>query len=298
MPTPTNTRGNKHPASRRPADLNIQARNPTFDLKALMEKHRYWHSDDPVLTHFFNAMQATFPQGERFFIDSARDARDAIGEENLTPEAREDVKRFIRQEAIHGKAHDDWNAVLIGLGYARMKEFDEDIEKDRTWARKNIGAKWRISMTAAAEHMTASFARVMLHKRPDLVNNAQSPVRELLLWHALEEVEHKAVCFDLYQQLHGGYRLRATGMVFAFIDFMRHIYERQVYLLKEDGLWNFRNRVKLMTQVWGPGGIVASLTPYLLEYFKPGFHPWDTDERPAFEALFGREVRKVSEVAA
>lgn len=281
-------------ASRRPDDLTITARQPVFDLKTLMEKHRYWHGGDPVMTHFFNAMQATFPQGERFFIDSARDACTEIGEENLDAQLREDVKRFIRQEAIHGKAHDDWNAVLIAMGYPYMKEFDEDIEKDRVWGRKKIPVKWRIAMTAAAEHMTASFARMILYKRPDLTDNAQSPVRELLLWHALEEVEHKAVCFDLFQQLDGSYRVRATGMVFAFVDFLRHIYERQVYLLKQDGLWNFRTRVKLLTQVWGPGGIVASLTPYLLEYFKPGFHPWDTDERPDFLAKYAREVRLVS----
>lgn len=284
--------------SRRPADLQITARQPSFDLEALMKKHRYWHNDDPVMTHFFNAMQATFPQGERFFIDSARDACAAIGEQNLDPQLRKDVKDFIRQEAIHGKAHDDWNAVLIAMGYPYMKEFDEDIEKDRTWARKKIGAKWRISMTAAAEHMTASFARMLLHKRPDLIDNTASPVRELLLWHALEEVEHKAVCFDLFQQLDGSYRLRATGMVFAFVDFLRHIYERQVYLLKQDGLWTLRNRIKLLTQVWGPGGIVASLAPYLLEYFKPDFHPWDTDERPLFERKYGMAVKQVSAAAA
>lgn len=284
--------------SRRPADLAITARQPSFDLKSLMEKHRYWQSDDPVMTHFFNAMQATFPQGERFFIDSARDACEKIGEENLSAELRDDVRKFIRQEAIHGRAHDDWNEALIGMGYPRMKEFDEDIERDRTWARKNISANWRISMTAAAEHMTASFARMILHKRTDLVDEAASPVRELLLWHALEEVEHKAVCFDLYQQLDGSYRRRIAGLGFAFVDFLRHIYERQVYLLKQDGLWTIRNRVKLLTQVWGPGGIVASLAPYLLEYLKPGFHPWDTDERPEFESRFAREVAQVSVKAA
>ena len=259
-----------------------------------MEQHRYWHGDDPVMTHFFNAMQATFPQGERFFIDAARDACAAIGEDNIAPQQREDVRRFIRQEAIHGKAHDDWNAVLIALGYPQMRDFDAQIERERLWARKNISARWRIAMTAAAEHMTASFARVMLHKRPDLADHAASPVRELLLWHALEEVEHKAVCFDLYQQLDGSYRRRATAMVFTFIDFMRHIYERQVYLLQRDGLWTLRNRAKLLTQVWGPGGIVAALAPYLLEYFRPGFHPWDTDERPDFAARFAGEVAQLT----
>lgn len=284
-------------ASRRPADLTITARQPHFDLQALMEKHRYWHSDDPVLTHFFNAMQATFPQGERFFIDSARDACEAIGDGNLEPQLHDDVKRFIRQEAIHGKTHDEWNQALIAMGYPYMKEFDDKIERERTWARKKIPARWRIGMTAAAEHMTASFARVILHKRPDLIENAASPVRELLLWHALEEVEHKAVCFDLSQRLDASYRIRATSMVLTFVDFLGHIYERQVYLLKEDGLWTLRNRIKLLTQVWGPGGIVASLAPYLLEYFKPSFHPWDTDERPVFEEKYGLEMKQVSAAA-
>lgn len=277
--------------SRRPADLTITARQPSFDLPALMARHRYWLKDDPVLTHFVNAMQATFPQGERFFIDSARDASAEIGEERLSTQQREDLRRFIRQEAIHGRAHDDWTEALVADGYERMRDFDARMEKDRTWARKNIPARWRIAMTAAAEHMTASFARMLLHKRPDLIDGAEPPVRDLLLWHALEEVEHKAVCFDLFQQLDGSYRRRATAMLVTFIDFMRHIHERQVYLLKQDGLWTWRNRARLASEVWGPNGIVASLVPYLLEYFRPGFHPWDTDERPAFEAKYGERVR-------
>lgn len=284
-------------ASRRPADLEIVPRTPSFDLQALMARQRYWHGDDPVVTHFFNAMQATFPQGERFFIDAARDARDAIGEQNLSPLARDDLKRFIRQEAIHGKAHDDWTEVLVAMGYPKMGDFDRQIERERTWSRKKIPARWRIAMTAAAEHMTASFARMLLDSRPDLVNNAASPVRELLLWHALEEVEHKAVCFDLYQQLHGRYGVRALAMVLTFIDFMRHIHERHRYLLQQDGLWDLPTRLRLLRVVWGPGGIVAALAPFLVEYFRPDFHPWDTDERPAFAAKYGDAIGQVSAIA-
>ena len=54
--------------SRRPADLQITPRQPSFDLAALMKKHRYWHNDDPVMTHFFNAMQATFPQAGAYAL--------------------------------------------------------------------------------------------------------------------------------------------------------------------------------------------------------------------------------------
>lgn len=282
---------------RRPADLRIQPRTPSFDLSGLMQKYRYWHGNDPVVTHFFNALQATFPEGERFFIDSARDAREHIGEENLSEQERDDVKRFIRQEAIHGKAHDDWTKALIAAGYPRFTEFDEEMLKERTWARKNVPMKVRIALTAGAEHLTASMARLFLERRTDLIEDAQPPVRDLLLWHAVEEIEHKAVCFDLYERVDGRYGLRVFALGLALMDMLRHVRERQEYLLKKDGLWNWRTRIRMATFVWGPRGLVTSLLPYLLDYLNPGFHPWKHDERAAFEAKYGEIVRQATATA-
>ena len=282
----------------RPDDLHILARKPEFDLSGGLQRERYWLAGDPVLTHFFNALQATFPEGERFFIDSAREVRAKVGEQVLPESLAEDLKAFIHQEAWHGKAHDQWNQALIELGYARMHEFDEQQKRLRRWATENISPMMRLAVTAGAEHMTASLARLMLEKRRDLIDEAAEPVRSLLAWHALEEIEHKSVCFDLYQLAGGNYRRRVLALGFAFIDTLRLVRTRHRYLLEQDGLWNWRTRLQSWRKIWGPRGIIGQLIPELLRYLRPGFHPWDSDEREAFEARWQTLVSALQQKAA
>ena len=45
-------------------------------------------------------------------------------------------------------------------------------------------------------------------------------VRNLFVWHALEESEHKAVAFDVYRAVGGSERLRAWTMNFFRFGFV------------------------------------------------------------------------------
>ena len=47
----------------RPGNLTITPRRPEYDVAKAMRENRYWQGGDPVLTHFVNALQATFPEG-------------------------------------------------------------------------------------------------------------------------------------------------------------------------------------------------------------------------------------------
>jgi len=277
-----------------PKDLTLTARDVEFDLQREMESNRYWHSDDPVTTHFFNALQSTFPEGERFFIDSARDVQEKIGKENLSPKLQEDIETFIRQEAYHGRHHESWTKALTSLGYSHMAGFSDELKKMRLWAKKNIPAEYRLAMTSASEHFTASMAHFFIYRRPDLLRGAAKPFQQLLLYHALEELEHKAVCYDLYQESEGGYPLRMLGLAVSSFDIMKHVSERHIYLLKKDGAWNFPNRIKALNLIWGKKGIARQLIPYVIAYTKPNFHPWDTDERSMLVASFGDILNSIT----
>ncbi|WP_197477520.1 metal-dependent hydrolase, partial [Alcanivorax sp. HI0044] len=42
----------------------------------------YWFDNDPVLTHLLNILSLTFPDGERFFVDSVRALRDQVADKD------------------------------------------------------------------------------------------------------------------------------------------------------------------------------------------------------------------------
>ncbi|RLP55307.1 MAG: metal-dependent hydrolase [Ketobacter sp.] len=281
-----------------PAALKIIARNVRFDYQKAMKTNRYWHNQNPVSTHFFNALQALFPEGERFFMDSARDVRDQVGKENLPVNLVVQIQQFIRQEAMHGREHDGWSKALIELGYEKMERFDEKLRRDNRWARKKISPLARLAMTAASEHFTASLAHLFIYHRPDLIENADSPFRELLIYHALEEVEHKAVCFDLYNAAGGGYFMRVATMLLVTADLLVRLNHRQSYLLEKDGLLNPETKKEMRNLLWGKQGIMRALMPFLLQYFRPGFHPWETDERRDLLERFRVEMETIDHLQA
>ncbi|AUM13537.1 metal-dependent hydrolase [Ketobacter alkanivorans] len=282
--------------ARTPDALKLIARSVRFNYLDAMKKNRYWHDNDPVKTHFFNALQALFPEGERFFMDSARDVRDQVGKDKLPPQLLEQIQLFIRQEAMHGREHDGWSQALIDMGYPAMKMFDEKLKRDNKWSRKNLSALSRLAMTSASEHFTASLAHLFIYHRPDLVEKAGTPFRELLVYHALEEVEHKAVCYDLYQEANGGYFMRVSAMVFVTMDLLVRLRNRMRYLLEQDGLWDAKHRKATRELLWGRDGIMRALAPFLLQYFRPNFHPWETDERHDLLEKFSAELTIIDEM--
>lgn len=274
---------------RRPSSLQITARKVQFDLRAAMGHRRYWHGNDPVFSHLVNALQATFPEGERFFIDAARDSEKILaGRGTLHEGLSRDLRVFIQQEALHGQQHRQWTEALVNEGYTKMAEFDDQERRLRLWFDKHVPASVRLSITAAAEHYTASLAYLMAYVRPELITESDSPFRELLLYHAMEEVEHKSVCYDLYQRLSGSYILRMFGLVFATFDLAIHIALRQRYLMKADGLWDRAHRRRAHKLLWGRNGLLRGLWPRIRSYVHPSFHPWQTDEREKMEKVFGR----------
>ena len=56
--------------------------------------------DDPVATAFYDALSATFPLGERFFMDSVRRYGHLAG-----PRLAEQIAGFLAQEALHSREH-------------------------------------------------------------------------------------------------------------------------------------------------------------------------------------------------
>ncbi|MBI5333455.1 MAG: metal-dependent hydrolase [Burkholderiales bacterium] len=243
---------------------------------------RYWFGGHPYKTRFFDAMSTLFPEGERFFITCVRDFRDRCTD----PKLLADIKHFIRQEGQHGMIHNQFNDRLKeqGIDVDMLERIQRHVGFDLP--RKMHSREFTLALTAAAEHMTAIMAHSFFERR-DVMEQADPRMRAMYAWHAMEEVEHKGVAFDVMQQVAKvGYFKRIGAMLMVSVLFPVHTFLIVNYMLKVDGYSRWQ-RFKLWTQglwwLYKPGGLFSSVLGHYAAYYKPGYHPWEAGQMASYK---------------
>lgn len=243
---------------------------------------RRWNGGDAFTSAYFNALSMSFPVGEQFFIDSVRDGAALLGDTPDDAALRATVQRFIGQEATHRHLHAQYNAELARQGFDNAWERRLQVELARRRAadahRPALQrARRALAATAAFEHYTALLGHLALARidRPgDWFADAQEPLRTLWRWHAAEESEHRAVAFDLYQRLGGGYWLRLRWFAYATRLFLVGSMRQTLDNLRRDGaLKQPRTWVSALRFAFGRHGVVWQTALALLAYLRPRFHP-------------------------
>ncbi len=235
---------------------------------------RYWFHNDPFLTHFLSNLSSLFPEGEFFFVTSMRNIRDQIAD----PVMQKEIGAFIGQEAMHSKEHKVFNDYATAQGID-VDFFHRRVGKLLKFGHKILSHKQQVAVTCALEHFTATVA-AQLMRREDWNQRMNDPtMRKMWLWHAIEESEHKSVCYDAYQALYkNAYGTRTSAMVIAMVILAAVVADQQVRLMKQDGqLFNLKSWASGMWNLFGYKGFVSEQLPELLDYFRPGFHPKDHD---------------------
>jgi len=277
--------------SKTPDGVTIQPRNMNFELeKALVTD---WADNDPFLTAVFNAMSMSFPGGERNFIDSVRHYQDRITDEKLL----KDVKGFYKQEGIHSREHRKYNKILCEQrGYAHDDlegVFLKRIEMGKNDPR--VTPRAMLASTVSVEHFTATFGESLLEGR--LLNNLDGPLAELWQWHALEELEHKSVAFDVYDHIGGTHEMRTRVMRVAMVTLLIDTLKVAFKILRHDKqMWKWSTLKSLSKFLFGKTGFVRTHVPAYKEFFRKDFHPWDQDNRDLLEQW--KEKLELTPVAA
>ncbi|HEX3771094.1 MAG TPA: metal-dependent hydrolase [Polyangiaceae bacterium] len=192
-----------------PGPQTIRPRSPRFDFEQVP---RHWFANSVIGTAFANGLNLLFPAGERFFVRSVRRYLDRIQD----PKLREDVKGFSGQEGLHAYAHERQFEALEKQGYA-IRPFLRFYEAFAYGFVERIApAQLCLSTTAACEHFTATMAANALAREAEGALLLQEPtMRALLLWHSVEEIEHRAVAFDVLNEVNPSYELRVAGLAIA-----------------------------------------------------------------------------------
>jgi predicted metal-dependent hydrolase len=223
-------------------------------------------------------MSLFFPEGERYFIHTVRHYRDRITDPGL----QQAVTAFIGQEAMHGREHEAYNQLLAGVGLP-SQAIEAHVRRVFTLLKNLLPPSAQLSTTIAQEHFTAIVAELVLTDAR-MIEGADARLRALWRWHALEETEHKAVAFDVYEAMVGrdakAYVLRAAGLLATTMVFLGLVLYYQQRLLRAD--WRVRRWEGLgrfVTFMLLQPGMLPRLAGPWLRYLRPGFHPWDHDNR-------------------
>jgi uncharacterized protein len=227
---------------------------------------RHWMAGNPVATAISNGINLLFPHGERFFVRSVHHYLDQIED----PELRAQVKAFFKQEGHHASAHDDFNSVLKAQGFA-IDRFLDRFKRITTWFEERVPPKLNLAGTAAAEHYTAilaegAFSGGML--------DAQDPtMQQLLAWHAAEEIEHKAVAFDVLQEIDPSYAVRIAGLAYATVMLGAFWMWGTTMLLRQEKLGLRETMRQLRTMRRRDPVIRRVFIAGIRQYIRRDFHP-------------------------
>lgn len=257
-------------AMRRTNRSDIQPRKMDFEFDPSME--RYWFAGDQFKTLLLTALSCTFPEGERFFVRSVRHYQ-----KNLTdPLLKEQVKGFIGQEAHHGNEHEAFNAFMQERGVPTKKVSDfvlNGLKMQGKW----LSPERQLAKTCALEHFTAMLAELIL-ENPEFLEGMDQRMLPLWLWHAVEESEHKAVAFDVYQDQVGSYWTRTSEMAITTVEFIGFTIFHYAQLRAEmDDKRDLRSIMNGFNWLLGKPGWLRRLGPSYLAYFKRDFHPSKKD---------------------
>ncbi|GAA2430126.1 metal-dependent hydrolase [Mycolicibacterium llatzerense] len=242
--------------------------------------HRHFVEGDIVFSHLVAVLSGSFPPGEESFIRSVRRFSDQITD----PVLKKRVAGFIGQESVHGQEHRKLNTQLADMGYplVRFLLFAPTSVRQKVVLRieQLIPAKVHLAMTAAAEHYTAVLGARVLSNDEIQAIPGDPEVWRLLNWHAMEELEHKSVAFDVYRSVGGSERTRIAVMWFMYFLTIPVVTAAvALSILLDPTAWR---PFKVLRQTYGVfrGPLVRGILSEIAEYLRPGFHPDDvpTDE--------------------
>lgn len=236
---------------------------------------RYWNDQSPFKTHFLNALSLTLPECEKFFIETIH----YYSKQLTDPVLKQEVKEFVKQESHHRHAHKKYNDWLDeqGLPVAKLQD-DTDFMWDQV--RRKINKKSWLALTICVEHITVVYASVFMN-HPEILEKMHPQFEQIWRWHALEELEHKAVAMDVWYSTVNSNFYKNLAMMFVLPMYMWYVGKNTIVLLSADNqLWKLTTWRDMISFLFNrdTGLLRKSFIPWL-DFLKKDFHPNNQDHQ-------------------
>ncbi len=172
--------------------------------------------NDPRLSYYFLGAWMMLPHLEPFLIRTVQAALERV----RRPELREEMKRFCAQEGQHFRQHAKANEIVrrrhpAGAKLAALEAEVHDLLK--RWTEEKP-LRFNLAYAEGFESMTSAGSIVQMEQ--GWFDHMKEPLRGLMFWHIMEEVEHRTVCFEAYEHAGAGYLYRLGVGVWAQLHYL------------------------------------------------------------------------------
>lgn len=227
----------------------------------------HWNAARPEFSQIVNAASLAMPYLEPYLIKTMRKVRPQITDPALIA----DLDLYCAQESTHYLKHRKFNETVAAHRPEAVAALEATLADDYEALGAKRSLRFNLAYAEGFESMALAIGHMLIEDREYLFGGAEPAVASLILWHFVEEIEHKNVTFDVFKAYSGDYVWRLIGLFYATVHIMGRTRSGYKRLLKEDGLWfNLQSRLtlaRLLVRIFG------KLLPRLARILHPSYHP-------------------------
>lgn len=269
-----------------PREAEVTPRKLSIEFPDQIPK--YWYHERPFMTQMLNTYTLLVPDNENYYIRQLRRCMDELDD----PRQREELLRFFRQEGQHGIGHKAFWRNLDAQGVQYQGFLSAVSWFLYRFLEPILPRAAHLASIACLEHINAYLGNLYLSGK--LLADADPRMRTLFEWHFAEEIEHKAVAFDVYQSTVGSYLMRLVGAGLVFPLFYLVNTAGTFYLLAQDRKALSRATWRDLGRFLFTDGALRHMLRHVFEYLRPGFHPWQTQDYALADEFFRRAAAESS----
>lgn len=193
-------------------------------MQALRIRKIDFHFDDdipfqfnpanPHWSNFANFISMIAPGFERYFIKAIRQSMDQI----KNPAVKREADWFCMQEGQHAKQHLAHANMLVHR-YPKLQATLDAVSASYDQLFASESTAFHLSYAATVELAFGPSAKFMINNRQVLFGQGDSRISSFILWHLVEEFEHRNAAYDVYNDIVGSYwyRLKTAPKVFKHL---------------------------------------------------------------------------------
>jgi hypothetical protein len=249
---------------------------------------RIWVEDDVFLTHWLNAYSMTIPDGETFIVQTIKKHLDKIEDPVLLQQAR----GLIGQELSHSRGHEQFLEELQRQGFKlrTFRRFTSFLSFKILTPTSTL--RQQLAFVVGIERINELFAEITLGSGK--LRHCEARARALYEWHFAEEIEHKAVAFDVYQAVEGNRFWLGYGVILAYLVNMGYLALACATFLRQDGqLFRLSTWRRAYRYFFRDERFLPRMTRGCLQVLKRGFHPAHSDNYALAEHVLSKQIIRV-----